>query len=180
LIYRLAQSTRGRARVVVLTDGFGRQYLERMPALENLLVLGFQPYERLPEVLAGADVLVATLSADAGQFAVPSKVLTYLAAARPVLLASPADNAAARAVRRSGGGIVVDPDDPARWIAAAARELAGSEEMRQQLGRRGRLYAENAFRIDAIADRFEQVLLRACTGHDTVESPERARYAAAR
>src|SRR5207248_741928 len=72
LIYQLAQSVRGRAKVVVLTDGFGREYLDRRHPLDNLIVLGFQPYERLPEVLASADVLLATLAADAGDFAVPS------------------------------------------------------------------------------------------------------------
>jgi glycosyltransferase involved in cell wall biosynthesis len=178
LIYELARSTRGRAKVVVLTDGFGRRYLESRPRLENLLVRGFEPYERLPQVLASADVLLATLAADAARFAIPSKVMTYLAAGRAVLLAAPLGNPAALAVQQSGGGIVVDPDDPAAWSRAAIA-LAGDAELRQTLGRRARQYAERTFRIGTIADRFEQVMVHACRKNSVVRSLARPDYAAA-
>lgn len=157
LLYELAKSLRGQARVVVLSEGPGRQYLERMPALENLSLLGFQPYDRLSEVLASADVLVASLETSAGQFAVPSKVLTYLCAGRPVLLAAPKENLAASVVERSKGGVVIDPDDLEAWTSAA-RRLAQDRQYRQELGAQARRYAERAFDIHAIADAFEGIL----------------------
>ena len=116
LIYILAKAVAGKARVVVVSEGVGRQYLANQPPLPNLTLLDFQPYERLPEILASADVLLATLEADAGAFAVPSKVLTYLCAARPVLLTAPLQNLAAEVIRRSGGGVVVEPNDASAWI----------------------------------------------------------------
>ena len=178
LIYELARSMSGRAKVVVLTDGFGRQYLESRPSLENLLVLGFQPYECLPDVFASADVLVATLSGDAGQFAVPSKVLSYLCAGRAVLLAAPHENPASLAVKQSGGGMVVDPGDTAAWIKAAMK-LADNTELRNELGRRARQFAERTFCIGNIADRFEEVMFDACRKNTMVRSLERPRYAVA-
>jgi glycosyltransferase involved in cell wall biosynthesis len=132
-----------------------------MPTLENLMLLGFQPYERLSEVLASSDVLIATLESDAGQFAVPSKILTYLCAGRPVLLAAPRENLAASVIERSGGGVVTDPDDLGAWVAAA-KKLALDRPYREELGVHARRYAESAFDIHAIAGVFENVLNKAC------------------
>jgi colanic acid biosynthesis glycosyl transferase WcaI len=147
--------------VAVVSEGLGADWLAREGAGEpGLRLLPYQPYERLPEVLASADVLVALLEPDAGTFSVPSKVLTYLCAARPLLVSVARDNLAARVVERSGGGLVVPPQDPEALIAAA-RTLHADEGLRAELGGRGRLYAETTFDLGRIADRFEQVLERA-------------------
>ena len=160
LIYQLAKSL-GTAHVVVaITEGVGREYLEKMPRLENLQLLDFQPYGKVPHVLASADVLLATLDSDAGQFAVPSKILSYLCAGRPLLLAAPGNNLAASIVERSGAGVVVDPNCPGEWIAAAHR-LAEDSGVRASMGTSGRAYAEREFGSSGIAEKFEDVLLRA-------------------
>ena len=159
-------------QVVVLTEGVGREYLERCPPLENLTILSFQPYEQMPETLAGADVLIATLESDAGQFAVPSKVLTYHCAGRPVLLAAPKANLSTELLERSGGGIAVDSEDEQAWIEAA-RKLALDQQFRRQLGSQARRYAERAFNIKTIADSFEYLLARACHSGTMIDSRER-------
>jgi glycosyltransferase involved in cell wall biosynthesis len=164
LIYTLAKELGSKCKIVVITDGVGRDYLARMPKLDNLVLLGFQPYERVPEVLASADVLLATLEADAGQFAVPSKILTYLCAGRPVLLAAPGENLAADIVKRSKAGVIVDPDDSSAWVRAA-RKLVSDAAYRKQLALNARKYAEETFEIGKIASLFEHVLLSAYTGH---------------
>jgi glycosyltransferase involved in cell wall biosynthesis len=147
--------------VAVVSEGPGADWLAREGSGEPALKLfPYQPYERLPEVLASADVLVALLEPDAGAFSVPSKVLTYLCAARPLLVSAPGDNLAARVVERSGGGLVVPPKDPQALIAAADA-LHADEDLRAELGRRARSYAEATFDLEEIADRFEEVLGRA-------------------
>jgi glycosyltransferase involved in cell wall biosynthesis len=149
------------ALVVVVSEGPGADWLAEHGSDEAALrVLPFQPHDRLSEVLASADVLVALLEPEAGAFSVPSKVLSYLCASRPLLLCLPVDNLAARVVERSGGGIVVEPGDKSAFLAAAGRLLA-NEELRAELGTRGRVYAETTFDIDSIARRFEDVIERA-------------------
>jgi len=162
LLLELARWAHGRgATVVVVSEGPGVEWLaERGGDEPALRLLPYQPYERLPEVHASADVLVALLEPEAGAFSVPSKVLTYLCARRPLLVSLPSDNLAARIVERSGGGVVVPPRDPAALIAAAERLLENGV-LRDELGERGRAYAEASFDLDAITDRFEQVLERA-------------------
>ena len=97
LLLALAEAFRDDDTVVLVTiaEGPGRVWLEAQRnarRLANLVILDLQPYEALPEVLASGDILVALIEQDAGTFAVPSKVLTYLCAQRPLLLAVPQEN----------------------------------------------------------------------------------------
>jgi putative colanic acid biosynthesis glycosyltransferase WcaI len=158
LLLRLAQAFRDEpdVRVVVASEGLGADWLAERPCA-NLMLLGFQPYEEMPDVLAASEVLVAILERDAGAFAVPSKVLSYLCAGRPLLAALPHDNLAARVIETSGAGLRVDPDD-AEGLVEGARRLLDDAELRERLGAAGRAYAERTFDIEAIADRFESVL----------------------
>jgi glycosyltransferase involved in cell wall biosynthesis len=55
---------------------------------------------------------------------------------------------------------VSDPGDQA-GLVANTRRLLGDAALRAQMGANGRAYAERAFDIDAIAERFEQLLTRA-------------------
>jgi glycosyltransferase involved in cell wall biosynthesis len=162
--------------VVVISEGAGADFLAKAvddERLSNLVLPPFQPYERLPEVLASADVLVAILEADAGTFAIPSKVLTYLCAGRPVLAAIPPENLAARTIARSGAGVIVDPNDADTFVADATRLLSDSVR-RKRLGDAARTYARAAFDIGTVADRFEDILEDAWQSHQA--RPGQARW----
>lgn len=163
LLLRLALEARRDEdiQVVVVSEGIGAEWLKEQCAhlgLKNLTVLDFQPFDLLPQVLASADLLVAILEPDAGVFSVPSKVLTYLCTARPLLLAVPRENLSARVVRDAGAGIVVDPTDENAFVSAAM-DLLGDPKSANQLGRNGRRYAERVFDIRAIGDRFESIII---------------------
>jgi colanic acid biosynthesis glycosyl transferase WcaI len=146
--------------VVVVSEGRGADWLRRRRGEEKLLnlrLLPFQPYAELPNVLASGDVLLALLEADAGAFSVPSKVLSYLCAGRALLAAVPSENLAAEVVRRSGGGVLVEPGHEAGLVGQATRLLADAG-LREELGRRARGHAEANFDVVGIGDRFEAVL----------------------
>jgi colanic acid biosynthesis glycosyl transferase WcaI len=145
--------------MAVISEGIGAEWLKgsaRANALSNIVILGFQPYERLPEVFATADVLLALLESDAGVFSVPSKVMSYHCAGRPLLAALPRDNLARRTIERAGSGIAVDPEDEAGFTNAAD-ELLRRADVRSELGRKARRYAEQTFALGPITDRFEDV-----------------------
>jgi len=151
---------RGDARVVVIAGGAGADWLRQRAhevSPEFLTVLPFQPYERMSEVMASADVLITLLDSEAKTFAVPSKTLSYLCAARALIVAAPAANEAARVVEEAEAGLVVSPDNSTGIIAAAERLLA-DRALCQQCGENARMYAEQHFSIDAIAERFLAVL----------------------
>lgn len=155
-----AFAERDDVRVVVITQGLGRDMLEdakRARGLDRLVLLDFQPYEVLPQVLASADALLVLLEHDAAVYSVPSKVLSYFCAGRAVLGAIPSDNLAARLIGREQAGLVVAPGEASTFVAAA-RSLLDDCANAARLGANGRAYAERAFDIGAITDRVEAIL----------------------
>lgn len=148
-------------RVVVASRGLGADWLHaensRLP-FNNLDLMGFHPFEDLSDALGSADVLVAVLEKDADVYSVPSKVLAYLSAGRPVLLAVPTNNLAARIVAKTEAGLVVEPDD-IKGFTDAARQLFDSQTLRSSMGNNARTYALSHFNISGIGDAFEAVLL---------------------
>jgi glycosyltransferase involved in cell wall biosynthesis len=154
----LAENSAG--ELLVVSQGAGVEWLVQQAAAEKLTTirhLGFQPFAILPDVLGSADVLVAILEPDASVFSVPSKVLAYFCAGRPVLLAIPRNNLAAKTAVECGAGLVVDPTDVAGFCSAA-RQLIDSPQLRRQCGEASRRYAEAHFDIRRIGDQFERLL----------------------
>jgi colanic acid biosynthesis glycosyl transferase WcaI len=146
--------------LTVVSEGPPVEWLVEQATAEGLRSLrrmSFQPFEVLPDVLGSADVLLAILDAEAGVFAVPSKVLSYFCAGRPVLLAVPGENLASKMVVEVGAGLVVEPGD-VDGFCSAARRLIESPQLRCQLGQAGRRYAETHFDIRRIGDQFETLL----------------------
>jgi colanic acid biosynthesis glycosyl transferase WcaI len=146
--------------IVVISSGKKSDDLKQQAesrGLRNLMVLPFQPREVFPSVLATADVLISILEADASEFCVPSKVLTYFCARRPVLLSVHPDNLVARIVTNNNAGLVRAPFDTDGFIQAA-QELINTPELREMYGANGLAYARQHFDIHTIADRFEKIL----------------------
>ncbi len=161
LLVRLAERFRenNTVRIVVITQGSGADYLaERRKSLglNNLILIEYQPTSTFPDILGAADVLVAVLEPDAAEYSVPSKILTYLCAARPLLLAVSSTNLAARIVEKNGLGIVVAPHDMDAFYGAA-EDLVARADVRREMGCRARAYAETVFNPESIADHFTRV-----------------------
>jgi colanic acid biosynthesis glycosyl transferase WcaI len=143
-------------RVVLAASGVSVDQLKALPddqKPDNLVFLPLQPIALFPDMLGAADVLTALLEADAGEFSVPSKVLSYLCAGRPTLLSAPGGNLASRIVEQAGAGLCVAADDEAAFLSAA-RRLRDDAAWRQAAGSAARAYAEANFEIAAVADRF--------------------------
>lgn len=148
------------ARLVVVSEGpFATQLAVqgRHEGLDSLLVLPFQPFAHVPDVLGAADVLVVLLEHDAGAFSVPSKLLAYHCAERPLVVSVPSTNLAARIVAKADSGRVVEPGDVA-GLATAVDELLDDPACRAATGRNARAYAEDTFAVGPIADEFEGIL----------------------
>lgn len=162
LLLRLAQrfADDDGVRIVVVSEGAGARYLTEQAValgLANLLVLPYVPFDRVPDVMGSADALVALLEPAAGAFSVPSKVLAYLCAERPLLLSVPAGNLAAAVVEREAAGLRADPGDDRGFVELAV-SLRNDVDGRRRMGRAGRRYAEQAFALREVTNRFEPIL----------------------
>ena len=165
--------SRGDARLVVVAGGAGADWLaEHQNEVKAgvMQLLPFQPYAIVPQVMASADVLITLLDAEAGAFAVPSKTLAYLCAGRALLIAAPEKNEAARVVQRAEAGLTVRPDDQEAFIAAADHLLADTAQC-AQYGRNARAYAERTFSIDAITEKFLNIINQTCGQNAAHEMP---------
>ena len=105
---------------------------------------------------------MAVLDPDAGVYSVPSKVLTYLCAGRPLLAAMPLENLASRILTREKAGLVAPAGDRAAFVAGA-RQLAADPALRAALGANARAYADRTFDITAVAARITGIAHRALT-----------------
>lgn len=162
-LWRLAEDYRNSSDTVILVvaEGQGADWLAAQKlanTLDNLSLLPFQPYVDLPDVLATGDVLVCVFETSAHLYSVPSKILSYLAAGRAILAAMPRDNINAKHILRIGAGRVVSPEAPEEMLAAA-RALIEDNEQREICARNARQYAEQAFDVRLIADRFLKILM---------------------
>jgi glycosyltransferase involved in cell wall biosynthesis len=144
--------------VVVISEGPAAELLEKASTdLANLHVLPFQPWAEVPKILGSASVLLGILAPEAAQYSVPSKVLTYLCAGRPIVLSMSADNLAAQHLADADAGTVTDPDDIEGFVTSVAR-LMGDPAERVRMGRNARRFAEKTFDIEVITDQFLGVL----------------------
>jgi colanic acid biosynthesis glycosyl transferase WcaI len=159
LLLGLAEQYRSRpdVRIAVISEGIGAEWLaarKKEKQLDHLVLLPYQDFGSMPEVLATGDVLCAVLEEDAGVFSVPSKVLSYLCAARPLLLAVPQVNLAARIIHQQKAGLTVPPTDIPAFLEAA-EQLRANPHLAARCAANGRAYAEKTFTIADIAKEFE-------------------------
>lgn len=143
---------------VINGDGAARSELERNAVgLSNVRFSGYQPAERVPEVLATADIHVVPLRTGLGAVSVPSKTYSILAAGRPVVAAIDAGTEVTRILAESGAGASVVPDDPIAFTDAL-RAMVNSGSAATEAGARGRLWVESHVSPARVADSYLDVI----------------------
>ena len=153
LIVEAARRHRNRDDLVYVINGAGVRAEEIAAAaagLQNLIVIGYQPAERLAEVLATGDIHVVPLRAGLASASVPSKAYSAMAAGRPVIASVDLGSEVARMVADAGAGLAVAPDDPDAFTAAV-EHLAGDAETRTRMGAYGRAWVEKCRPAPAVA-----------------------------
>ena len=152
------------ATFLINGDGSARVSLEeRASGLPNVRFSGYQPKERVPEVLATGDIHLVPLKAGLGRVSVPSKTYSILAAGRPVLAAIDPGTEVPRMIAASGGGVAVPPDDAATFGSALGALLADAPAA-AAMGAHGRAWVERAASPAAVAAAYEALILRVRAG----------------
>lgn len=150
----------GQSQWVVAGDGAGKTALvdeAARRALTSIKFLPLQPDDRFNEMMIATDVCVITQQKGTGQFFFPSKLLTALTYAKPILAVADADSELARAVNDGGFGLVAPPDDASAVAQAAARMAAADAAQLRHWGENGRRWV-GRFRRSAVLGEFESLL----------------------
>jgi glycosyltransferase involved in cell wall biosynthesis len=77
-------------------------------------------------LLAASDICLLTQQKSVSEIAFPSKIVTYLAAGRPVIASVNPNCETAQTIRESGAGTIVAPEDGAALLAAI-HEFRGAD-----------------------------------------------------
>ncbi len=144
-------------RFVFVGEGGGKQSAQNRAnefGLDNVLFLPYQPRNRLPDILASADVSLVTLQKGFGKDSLPSKTYSILASGRPVIASVDPDTDTWNLVTRSDSGLCVPPEDP-QALAEAILKLVNDADLRSLFGEQGRAYALAHHSPDAATGAFE-------------------------
>jgi colanic acid biosynthesis glycosyl transferase WcaI len=182
VILEAAQRTAANSQIAYLLvgDGAMREALEaraRSMPLRNLRFLPLQPIELFRDMLAAADVGLLTQQRTVADIVFPSKVLTLLAAARPVIASISPGSEVARVLNESGAAVIVPAEDP-RALADAVLAVARDREGRRLMAERGRTYALGHWNRDRtlplMEARLQQLITCASAGKEgiaTIQQP---------
>lgn len=139
---------------------------EDLPALKSaagdrvpgLSILPLQPTEVMSQMYAGADVLLLNQIAAMGDAVIPCKLLTYMAAGRPIVAAVNENSEAARIIRRANCGVIVPAEDH-EALTAAVISLRKDVELRRILGANARIHAELHFTKARVLQAYDEFFL---------------------
>jgi colanic acid biosynthesis glycosyl transferase WcaI len=147
--------------VAIVGDGQARRSVEdlamRRPG--RVTFLGLQSEDRYETVLASADALLLNQREDILDSVIPSKLVAYMAAGKPVIAAVHHDSVAAELVRGAECGVVVPAGDPVA-LAKAIEELRRDRKRNQGLGAAGRRYVTKHFDREVILAGWRELLGR--------------------
>jgi glycosyltransferase involved in cell wall biosynthesis len=168
-----------RIKIALVGDGTERAKIEQavsVKKLGNLRLLPLQSTADFPKVLSAADGLLVNQAPLVMDSVLPSKLLTYMAAERPVLAAVHPDSTTADLVRRASCGVVAPAGQPAA-LAAAIRSMADMSKdglARNEMGVRGRRYVTEHFERKAVLRQWDDLIAGlAFGGYPQVKSQRR-------
>jgi len=122
-IIRAAQSLNGAGiGFVFVGDGAMKPQIQASAnGCKAIRFMPFRPANEVPHVLAAGDLHLLTIRRGLEGVVVPSKLYPILAAGRPVLVLAPEESDAARIIRKTGCGVVADPDDPTSVVKVVSQ-----------------------------------------------------------
>lgn len=176
VILETAEALQGQTGLCFVICGEGPAAAEVKAAAERLPNLHYrplQPRERLPDLLAMADLHLLPQIAGAADLVLPSKLANMLASGRPVVATADAGTSLAQEVE--GCGLVVPAGDAPAFAASVARLMA-DDGLRAKLGQSARERAaarwSKATLVTAFAETLEQALAEQALAEQAL--PERA------
>lgn len=161
-----------RVKIVICGGGAQREALTKQVAdlgLKNVHMLPLQPESQYHEMLVDADLCLITQQKGSGKYFFPSKLLTTLAFAKPVLTVADWVSELAVAVNTGKFGVNVEPGN-AEHLAHELDDLARQPAVLAILAQAGRRYVAQ-FDFLVVLRAFEQQLEKLVNEESTTTPP---------
>ena len=111
--------------------------------LSRIKFYPFQPAEKVMHIFNSAFLLINILNDDSN-FSVPSKVLSYIVAAKPIFLVMPEDNEISQMVIKNNLGVVVNHKDN-EILLKKLNQLLKDQELRNRFSNNCKKYSKDNF-----------------------------------
>lgn len=144
-------------------DGAMKSHLEKRVAalaLDNVRFLPVQEKAEFLRMLAAVELALIVQQSAVSDIVFPSKTVTLLSAARPIVASVSAECETGRVIRRSGAGVVIEAGN-AEALAATILDLLRNPQRRASMSCCGRRYALQNWDEERILPAFESHLVRA-------------------
>lgn len=167
--------------LLIVGDGVEKQRLEEKAkslGLDNVRFMPFVNSREYPEVVASADLCLATLQKSLLCPVVPSKLLGYMAAGRAIVASFPENGDAPRVVREAGAGVCVPPGEP-KELAKAILEAYQNPDQCRAWGEQGRAFVEATHDRNRVMDLYVTLFRSLLGSREASETPARRRDGAA-
>jgi colanic acid biosynthesis glycosyl transferase WcaI len=161
VVLEAAPHTGDQAVYLIVGDGAMRPQLEakaRELRLSNVRFMDLLPDDEYLELLAAANLCLLTQQRSVSDIVFPSKVVSILAAARPLVASVNPRSEVANVLRTAEAGLAVDPENPAA-LAQAVNALVKDEILRRRAAVNGRNYAHQQWDRERVLPRMEADLL---------------------
>jgi colanic acid biosynthesis glycosyl transferase WcaI len=158
---RAAEELRDLKDVLFAFVGAGERRAEMMDyveshELDNCLFVPMQPRRDMPAWFALSSVALNSIrKGEALESSLSNKIFDYLGSGVPVVFSGEGDTK--EFLIRSGGGLVVAPED-ALGMAAAIRTLHDAPELRVQMGARGQAFVISNYSRSKLVAPMERML----------------------
>ena len=149
---------------VLVGDGVYKKELEKQITeknMTNVILIPFQPYERISEVFSIGHAGLIISKAGVGSNSVPSKTWSYMSAERPIIASFDENSELAEILTRNNCGISIRPDSKESLIEAIETLYGLSTSI---YGKNGRQFIENNLTRKIGTKKYIDIILKTVKG----------------
>ena len=160
-ILEAADKLRQHSDIVFLLvgDGAEREHILSMRDemdLDNVIMLGQQSKEKMPDFWAISDVsLVLLKKMDLFKTVIPSKIFESMAMKKPVILG--VEGESRELLETAKGGVAIEPEN-SRQLADSMLQLAQNTGLCEELGDNGRVFVARFYDRNKLARRYAELI----------------------
>lgn len=141
----------------IVGDGVERpRLIEKSQNMNNIVFLPMQPKEGYLELLHASDICLVTLRKEVNTPVVPSKILSIMAAGRPVVACLPLTGDAPNIIKNASCGICLEPENSIK-LAETISAIYQNPAIAEKYGVNGRKYAEENFSLENCTTVYENI-----------------------
>ncbi len=147
----------------IVGDGMEKpRLMARAEGMRNVRFLPMLQKDEYVELLLASDICLATLRKEVRTPVVPSKIMSIMAAGRPLIAGLPLHGDAPKIVHAARCGICIEPEDPLA-LAEAVKTIYSDPKLSKEFCTNGRRFVECYYSLEVCTTLFEQVFERTLT-----------------